>query len=74
MMIENEYLLSQKNVNNCFCYFLYLYSLGFSIFMMYTSYKSMTIIENAVNNLDKFTCVTDLVLKDLNINTSNLRC
>ena len=68
---EKALLLKDKEINIAFNYLLYLYGLGFTIFMMYVSHRSMTIMENAVNKLNKYECITNILLQDLKVNTSS---
>ena len=70
IITEREHLIKQKDINNFFHYLVYVYGLGFTIFMMYVSYRSMNIIENAVNKLDSFECEFNLILHNLELNTS----
>jgi len=71
IILEKDHLLKDKEINIAFNYLLYLYGVGFTIFMMYVSHRSMTIMENAVNNLNKYKCITNLILHDLKVNTSS---
>ena len=71
IILEKDHLLKDKEINIAFNYLLYLYGVGFTIFMMYVSHRSMTIMENAVNNLNKYECITNLILHDLKVNTSS---
>ena len=70
IITDTEYLLKDKDVNNFFKYLPYLYCFGFTIFMMYVSYRSMNIMEDAMNKMNKYECISKLLLHDLNVNVS----